>query len=74
MFAWSKDRYTLVLEWRVTDAKGSTVLLDTVIGEGTGAGGNAFSAHDQAIKIFKALMDDTFAKSRALLTPALAHS
>jgi hypothetical protein len=73
MFAWSKDRYTLALEWRVTDDKGSTVLLDTVVGEATGTGGNAFTAHDHAIKIFKDLMDDTFTKSRTLLTPVLVH-
>lgn len=72
-FAWSKDRYTLALEWRVTDAKGATILLDTVVGEGTAAGGNTFTAHDQAIKIFKLLMDDTCTKSRALLTPVLVR-
>ncbi len=73
MFAWSKDRYTLALEWRVTDVKGSTVLLDTVVGEATGTGGNTFTAHDHAIAIFKDLMDDTFTKSRTLLTPVLVR-
>jgi len=62
---------TVVVQWKVTDAKGATVLLDTVLATATGKLGNNFIAADRAQKIENQMLDDLKAKSTALLQPVL---
>ena|SRR5579862_5710239 len=73
VFAFSRVSDTLVVEWRVTDAAGSTQLLDTVVSTGESAIGNVFTADGESKLRFQRLMDDFTAKSKALLTPTLTH-
>ena len=74
MFAFSRVSDTIVLEWRVTDGAGGTLLVDSVEGVGTSAEGNVFTASGESKTRFKRLMEDLFGKSKTLLTPALPHT
>jgi hypothetical protein len=62
---------TVVVQWKVVDAKGNTVLLDTAVATATGKLGNNFIAADRAKKIETQMLDDLKAKSTALLQPVL---
>lgn len=73
VFAFSKVSDTMVVEWRVTDPGGGTLLLNSVVGTGTSAAGNMFTAHDEAKTRFQRLMEDLFGKSKTLLAPVLTH-
>ena len=73
VFAFSRVSDTLVVEWRLTDASGATLLLDTVVGTGESAIGNVFTADGESKLRFGRLMDDLTAKSKTLLAPALSH-
>jgi len=73
VFAFSRVSDTLVVEWRVTNPAGDTLLLDTVVSAGESAIGNVFTADGESKLRFQRLMDDFTAKSKTLLTPALTH-
>ena len=71
VLAFSRVTDTIVLQWRVADPNGGTLLLDTVTGVGESAEGNTFTAGSEARLRFHRVMDDLFAKSKTLLTPVL---
>jgi hypothetical protein len=73
LFALSRVTDTIVLQWRVADPAGGTLLLDTVTGVGESAEGNTFTAGSEARLRFKRVMDDLFAKSQTLLAPVITH-
>jgi hypothetical protein len=74
MFAWDDLSYVIELEWRVTDANGAVVLLDTAKGEAKGKFGTAFTAGANGERIEGAMLDQAMANSEALLKPVLAAS
>jgi len=68
----ARDRvFDLALEWRVVNGTGQTILVETVIGEGSANIGSAFSAHSNLNNARGNLMEDTFKKSQARLEPEL---
>jgi hypothetical protein len=73
VFALSRVTDTIVLQWRIADAGGGTLLLDTVTGVGESAEGNVFTASSEAKLRFHRVMDDLFGKSQTLLAPVLTH-
>lgn len=63
--------FSMGIEWRVTDPSGKILLLDTVIGEGSGTG----AAYGEYINpVLGKLFQDVFTKSRARLVPVLTQS
>jgi hypothetical protein len=62
---------TIVVQWKVTDAKGNTVLLDTVLATATGKLGNNFISATRAENIEDKMLADLKTKSTALLQPVL---
>jgi len=62
---------TLVVQWKVTDAKRNVVLLDTVLASATGKLGNNFIAAGRAQDIENKMLDDLRIKSTTLLQPVL---
>jgi hypothetical protein len=72
MFAWDDLSYVIELEWRVTDANGAVVLLDTVKGEAKGKFGTSFTAATNARRIEGEMLDKAMADSEALLKPVLS--
>jgi hypothetical protein len=72
MFAWDDLSYVIELEWRVTDASGAVVLLETVKGEAKGKFGTSFTAAANAQRYEDEMFDQAMANSKALLKPVLA--
>jgi hypothetical protein len=62
---------TIVVQWKVTDAQGNTVLLDTALASATGKLGNNFIAATRAQDIQNKMLADLKTKSTALLQPVL---
>jgi hypothetical protein len=62
---------TIVLQWKVADKKGNTVLLDTALASATGKLGNNFIAGSRALAIENAMLADLKSKSTALLQPVI---
>ena len=62
---------TIVVQWKVTDAKRSTVLEDTALATATGKLGNNFIANSRAQKIENEMLDQLKSKSVTLLQPVL---
>ena len=72
MFAWDDLQYVIELEWRVTDASGAVVLLETVKGEAKGKFGTSFTAAANAQRYEDEMLDKAMADSAALLKPVVA--
>jgi hypothetical protein len=68
------QKFTLAVEWRVIDADGRTVFVDTIISEGRGPVGNVFTKTGDLRDVLRLLLNDTFAKAQAKLMPVLRHS
>jgi hypothetical protein len=64
---------TIVVQWKVVDAKGNTVLLDTALATAIGKLGNNFVAAEHAKAIEKKMLADLQDKSTALLHPVLVN-
>jgi hypothetical protein len=60
---------TVVVQWKVMDAKGNTLLLDTVLASSTGELGNNFIAAGRATDIEHKMLHELKAKSTTLLQP-----
>jgi hypothetical protein len=60
---------TIVVQWKVMDAKGNTLLLDTVLASSTGELGNNFIAASRATDIEHRMLHELKTKSTMLLQP-----
>lgn len=59
------------IEWRVIDQSGKTIFLDTIVGEGVGTMGNAFTFNAHFNDVLGKMFDDIFTRSRSRLSPVL---